>query len=100
MRTLLVVFAVVLSALLQPASAVDTTAPTCKIIDSILAGSRGGGTTYFTFYIKAEDETALRAPYAIEYRARVNNTSSDQSGFGNWAPYTDGPFQPLTITVQ
>jgi hypothetical protein len=64
MRTLLVVFAVALGALLLPrsASATDTTRPTCKIVDSIISSLPGGGT--FTYYIKAADETRL-APYAI-----------------------------------
>jgi hypothetical protein len=103
MRTLLVLSTLTLCALLQPALAqTDTTRPTCKIVDSILAGSTGGGTTYFTYYIKAADETALRSPYAIEYRARVNNISNDQAGFGAWAPYNayDSYGGPLTITVQ
>jgi hypothetical protein len=97
MRTLLVLFALSLSALLHTASAVDTTPPTCKILDTVISGSSGGGTTYFTYYIKAEDETAL-AGYAIEYRARVNNES-----FGPWRPYNAyDPLYggPLTIKVQ
>ncbi|MEA3189336.1 MAG: hypothetical protein QOD99_3166 [Chthoniobacter sp.] len=100
MRTLLVLF-LALGSLLRPAfGQADTTPPTCKIVASIISGSPGGGTTHFTYYIKAADETALRSPYAIEYRARVNNISNDQAGFDAWAPYTDGADQPLTITVQ
>lgn len=102
MRNLLALCALLLGASIQTVFAVDSTPPTCKILDTVISGSSGGGTTYFTYYIKAADETALR-DYAIEYRARVNDISNGQGGFRAWAPYNAyDPLYggPLTITVQ
>jgi hypothetical protein len=97
MRNLFALFAFLLGASIQTVFAVDTNPPTCKLLDTVISGSSGGGTTYFTYYIKAADETEL-AGYAIEYRAQVNN-----AGFGPWRPYNAyDPLYggPLTITVQ